>query len=188
MLPPQALYWVLFALAWFALMFFVVPPKQVQKLLPFGFWMGLIQASIVLFLGQVLFKFWRIVGDPTLLGIPVLTAVSWVPPAIIFARFFSWPKTGIQKYAYVLLFAFGTAFTQYLQSLVGMWVNLRWNPFFTFLLALVTHSIMTGYLILNEKKTHTDGNNTKHRFVPTPARKYNGEIKRVKLRKPLKIK
>lgn len=37
---------------------------------------------------------------------------------------------------------------QYILELPGMWVSLRWSPFYTFLLAVVTHSIMTGYLLI----------------------------------------
>lgn len=189
MLPPQTLYWVLFVLAWYVLMYFLLPAGSTKKLLSFGLWFGFAQACVIQYLGQVLFKFWRIAGDPTLLGIPVLTAVSWIPPAAIFARFFSWMKTGLEKAAWVLFFAGGTAIANYLQSLVGMWVNLRWNPFFTFLLALAAHSIMTGYLMISGKNILPEGSTVAmHRFIPVPAKKRDGEIRSVRLRKPLKIK
>ena len=115
--------------------------------------MGLIQAFIILWLGQTYLKLFRLSGDQILLGIPLLTSLSWFPPTILFAAFFPLANTTIKKAAYILAFASGTAIVQhFLLEPLGMWKNLHWNTFYSFLLAIVTHSIMTFYYLVNFRK------------------------------------
>jgi hypothetical protein len=147
----QTLYWVLFAIGWFILMFLLVPPKQIPELARFGFWFGFIQAIVVMGIGQH-YNFFRAVGDPNLLGVPLITSVSWIPPVIIFARFFPLADKSWKIVGYVLLFAFGTSLVQYFQKLIGMWESTNWIPVYTFFLAIATHSLMTGYLLLRREK------------------------------------
>lgn len=149
--PVQTLYWVLFAIGWYGLMFLLVSPKQVPELSRFGFWFGLVQAFVVMGVGQY-YGLFRAVGDPNLLGIPLLTSISWIPPVIVFARFFQLADNIWKVAGYVLVFASGTAMVQYFQKLLGMWESVNWNPFYTFLLAMATHSLMAGYLMLRREK------------------------------------
>lgn len=151
-MPYQTTYWVVLLVLSFTIMFVLVPPKQGPELSSFGFLLGLVQAVVVLWLGQSYFKVFNFVGDPTLFGVPMITSLIWIPPAILFAKYFYLAETLPRKGAYILVFALGSALGQYGLSLLGMFESLRWNVLDTFLLALVTHSIMTVYLILRHKK------------------------------------
>jgi hypothetical protein len=148
----QNLYWIVFVIMLFVVMFITIPPKRGPILSPFGFWMGLIPAFGILWLGQVYFKFFRLIGAPALIGISILAAVAWIPPAILFA--FYYPIKGLlwQKIGMVIVFASATTVVQYLLDLLGMWQNIRWSPFYTFLLAIVTHTIMGFYVQIKRKK------------------------------------
>lgn len=151
-MPYQTTYWVILLVISFTIMFLLVPPKQGPELSSFGFVFGLVQAVIVLWVGQSYFKLFKFVGDPTLFGIPMIVSLIWIPPAIVFAKYFHLANTLLKKGAYILVFATGSALGQYALDLLGMFASVRWNPFDTFLLATVTHSIMTVYLILRKNK------------------------------------
>jgi hypothetical protein len=142
----NTLYWVLLTIGAYLFMFLLVPPQKELKMVVFSFWMGLIQAVVVLWLGQVYFRVFHIVGSPTILGIPILVTISWVPLSIIFGWYFRRANSQEQKAGYIGLFAVITAVAQYLLELAGLWINFRWNAFYTFILALVTHSLMAAYL------------------------------------------
>jgi hypothetical protein len=146
----QTVYWILFTITLFIIMFLLIPPDHGPELSPFGFWMGLVQAFVVLYLGHAYLKLFNLSGDQTFLGIPLLTALSWVPPSILFAAYFPWANTVLKKAAYILAFASGTAAVQqFLLMPLGMWKNIHWSTFYTFLLAVVTHSIMTVYYLIS---------------------------------------
>jgi len=147
----ETLHWVLLAIVIYTAMFIVVPPAKGPELAPFGFWFGFVQAVVVLYLGQTHFKVFRLVGDPSFFGVPLISTVIWIVPAVFFAYFFPWAGTTIRKAVLVLIFAAGAAFAQYALDLMGLFENLRWNPFYTFLLAVFTHSNMLGYLLAKNR-------------------------------------
>ncbi|WP_028306316.1 hypothetical protein [Desulfitibacter alkalitolerans] len=134
--------WILFTIAAYILMFMLVPPKKGPKLSPFGFYFGFIQAVILNWYAVRNHKLWKLPGDILLYGIPLLTCISWIPPSIIFAYNFPYKKEFCWKALYVLLFAFGTTVSQYVQGLIGMWDSKTWKTLYTFPLAICTHCIM----------------------------------------------
>jgi hypothetical protein len=148
----QTLYWFIIMIGAFIIMFIIVPPKLVPELSKFGFYFGLVFALIILGIGQGLLNLFTLVGDPTFLGIPLITSVLWIPPTIVFAYFFSFTYELYQRIILIVSFATGTAAFQYLLKEFDMWESRLWSPIYTFLLAILTHSLMTAYLLLNKKK------------------------------------
>lgn len=148
----ETAYWVLLVIGAYAAMFVIVPPNEGPGLSPFGFWLGFVQALVILWVGQARLGLFVAIGDPTVLGIPILTSVLWIPPAILFAYYFRRIKTSFGRFGYVLFFAAGAAGVQYALELLDLWRNLRWNIIATFALAIATHSLMTAVLILRRKR------------------------------------
>lgn len=145
--------WIFFFILAYVIMFIIIPPEEGPRLSPFGFWMGIVQAIVVLLFGQTVLKLFRLVGDPTLIGIPILTTLSWGPPAIVFVRFLSFQDNLLERVVLIGLFAAGAALAQIVLEFLGMWQSLRfWSPFWTFVLALGTHSVMTIYYVARYEK------------------------------------
>ena len=138
--------WVIFAIASYVIMFMLIPPKKGVKISGFGFYLGFVQAVILKWFAVRKYKLWKIPGDILLKGIPILTCISWIPPAILYAYYFPYGKRLSWKTGYILLFALGTTIAQYIQGLIGMWESKKWKPIYTFPLAILTHTIMTIFL------------------------------------------
>lgn len=151
-METATLNWVIITIVLYTAMFILVPLKKVAELSPFGFYLGLIQAAFLLWLGQSYLRFFLLVGDPVLFGIPLLSTVSWIPPTIIFAYYSPLADSPVKKIAYVLFFATGAVFVQYSMALMGLWKSLRWNLLYTFILAIFTHTLMTVILLYKRGK------------------------------------
>lgn len=148
----HTLYWFIFLIVSFIIMFIIVPPRLGPELSKFGFYFGLVLALIILGIGQGILNLFRLIGDPTFLGIPLITSVLWIPPTIVFAYFFTFTSKVFDRIVLIISFATGVASFQYLLKEFGMWESRIWSPIYTFLLAILTHSLMTAYLLLNKKK------------------------------------
>lgn len=140
--------WMLFTIAFYMIMFMLIPPKRGPKLSPFGFWLGFVQAVLLTGVCMRKLNLWKLPGDILVCGIPILTATAWIPPTILFANFFPAAKSRLLKGAYILLFAAGTTLAQHKLRLLGMWENIRWKDIYTFPLAILTHTIMAIFLPL----------------------------------------
>ncbi|MEW6623899.1 MAG: hypothetical protein AB1420_12365 [Bacillota bacterium] len=139
----KTLNWALFTIMWYIIMLILIPPKHRPKLFPFGFWLGFVQAILLNRITMRTYKLWRLPGDILIGGIPLFAALSWFPPAIIFAYYFPLTYNWIWKAAYIFFFAAGTTIAQHIQKRIGMWENINWKTIYTFPLAIVTHFIMT---------------------------------------------
>lgn len=138
--------WIFFTIVSYVLMFILIPPKKGPKISGFGFYLGFVQAVILKWFAVKKYKLWKIPGDILIKGIPILTCISWIPPAILYAYYFPYGKKLSRKTGYIFLFALGTTIAQYIQGLIGMWESKKWKPIYTFPLAITTHSIMTIFL------------------------------------------
>ena len=146
-MPIQTVYWMLIMVGAFILMFILVPPLRGLELSPFGFWLGLVQALVLLWFGQVYLKVFYFIGDPTFLGVPLLTSLTWIPLVILFAHYFTKSHSRMVKLLLIPLFSIGTGMGQYTIEIIGLFQSLRWSPVYTFFLALGTHSLMAGVLL-----------------------------------------
>jgi len=146
-MQSETLSWIILFLSLFAIMFIIVPPRKGPELSRFGFWLGIVQAIFILWIGQHYLGLFLAKGDPTLFGVPIFVTLVWFPPTVIFAYFFPRADTTLKKFLYIFMFASGTTVGQIVLENFGLWVSLKWNPIYTFLLALVTHSIMTMVLL-----------------------------------------
>lgn len=155
-MQPQTMYWLLLMIGLFITMFVIVPPHVGPKLSYTGFWLGLVQALVLLRLGQAQFNLVRAVGDPTIFGTPILASLAWIPPVIIYAYYFQSTDTPFKKVVLLLIFATGATFVQYVLDLAGMWTNINWNLGYTFATATVTHIIISAFLLSRHKLTKTD--------------------------------
>lgn len=147
-MPKPTRNWVLFTLFLYLVIFMLIPPRRGPRLSPFGFWLGFVQAVVLNAVCVGKLKLWKLPGDLFLAGIPLFTALAWIPPAILFANFFPAAKSRLLKSAYILLFAAAATFTQKRLRLMGMWENIRWKDFYTFPLAILTHTLMAILLPL----------------------------------------
>lgn len=156
-MQPETMWWIVIFLASFTIMFIIVPPRKGPDLAPFGFWLGIVQAMAILWFGQTFFKVFLVKGDPTILGIPVSITLMWFPIAVIFAYFFPRMDTLLKKVVYIMVFAVGSSLGQFTLENLGLWESLRWNPLYTFLLAIVTHSILSGVLLVIARSPRFSG-------------------------------
>lgn len=134
--------WVVFTLSLYIIMFLLIPPNRGPKISRFGFYLGFVHAIILNWFAVKKYKLWKMPGDILIYGIPLFTCLSWIPPSIIFAYYFPYGKTLTWKAGYILFFALGTNITQYIHGVIGMWESMKWKPFFSLPLAILTHTIM----------------------------------------------
>ncbi len=116
--------------------------------------MGIFLAIMIQWLGQTYFKLWYLPSDIQILGIPVFTVISWFPPTIIYAAFFPRDRKWYKIAGYILLFAAGSAAVQYVMTILDMWVNLRWNSWYTLILAILAHMLITVYILTRRHEVH----------------------------------
>ncbi|MDW7650154.1 MAG: DUF2165 family protein [Bacillota bacterium] len=146
--------WFMLTVFLYIAMILIIPQDKIRRLVPFGFWFGFIMAIVITGFFQTLFNAFRLVGDPTVLGIPVFTPLAWVPPTIAFAVFFPHHKPWYYYPGYILIFITGAVAVQLGLEWFGMWQSIRWNPFLTALLASLPHSLMTIYLAAKKVTIH----------------------------------
>ena len=148
-------YWLLFMVLAFTTMFIIMPREKILELLTVGFWMGLVQAVVLLWLGQVYLQVFRLSGDPTAFGIPMIASFSWLPAVVLFAYYFIQTSSAVKRIGLVLLFAAGSVVVQYILQRAGLWENLNWNLYYTFMLTLAAHTLISGFIVLTRKQPDT---------------------------------
>ncbi len=147
------LLWALLTLLLSAVLLILVPWRLVKAYLPYGLLLGTGQALIIVWLFQFFLKFWQLTGDPVVLGFTTLfTPLAWIAPTIIFAYFFPKGRPWYYIAGYILLFASGAIVAQLLLEQAGMWWSISWNPLFTGLLAIFTHSVLTAGLLMTRAR------------------------------------
>lgn len=144
---PKSYYWLLFAVIVWAATFLLAPVRKTRGLLSVGFWGGLVLTVIL----QLVFEYWlglyrfHFMLWP-ILGFPLMLPFMWFAETVLFANY--WPKTNTSKIIYVLAFAAGATLINYLLLHYGFQSFIRWNLFYTFILAVVTHAGI-GYLAVD---------------------------------------
>ncbi len=148
----QTTYWLFILTGLTISMFVIIPPKLLLELSYIGFLFGFVQALTLIGLGQVYFRFFLLVGDPTVFGVPLISSLSWIPAVIIYAYYFKTADTLIKKIALLALTGAGAVAAQYILTIAGMWESLNWNLFYTFLLAIFAHTLISTYLFIQYRK------------------------------------
>jgi hypothetical protein len=154
-MASETAYWLLILIGLFVSMFVIIPPTVGPRISHVGFYMGFVQAIFWLWLLQSYLKVFRIVGDPTVFGVPIITTIAWVPPSILFAYYFTNLHTFVERAALVLFFASGAALITYIVDTAGLWENIRWSPFHSFFLATFTHILISIYILKTRNKVKT---------------------------------
>ncbi|MGM0502043.1 MAG: hypothetical protein ACQERJ_05905 [Bacillota bacterium] len=142
------------SLVWFYLfglllivLFLLVPWAEIKKLLPFGLIGGLAVALLMQYFAVNVFQWWRFnYALINLANTPLGVTLSWVPPVIIFAYFWSIAVSNLGKLIYIFVFALGTTVVEYSFVLAGYREYLNWNIYLTLGLALIIHLLLGVYL------------------------------------------
>ncbi len=144
----KSLFWIEIFLFFSVMMLIFVPRPRIVRLLPFGLVGGFIISLILIyFLGPV-FGFWRF-NYPSIIsvsGIPLFASLSWLPVEIIYAHWLYRSGNRLTYYAFWAgMSLFSAVFTQGL-----VYINylnyFRWNFYYTLIVDLVLHGVLTYYL------------------------------------------
>lgn len=147
--------WTLVNVFLFVILLVLVPLERIKKLFVYGLIGGTGLAIVIFYVADAL-NLWNLVGTIKIFNISILPAVAWFFPVVIFANFFPKSDLVISKILYILMFATGSVVVQYGFAILGMWENINWNLFYTFLLATGTHTFLTLYLMYTEQYLHEE--------------------------------
>ena len=142
------------SLVWFYLfvillvaLFFIVPKDEIKDLLPFGLIGGLVLALILQYFAVNVFRWWKFThGLINFFNAPLGVSLSWIPPVIIFAYFWSITDSILGKFIYISFFAVGTTIVEYSFVLAGYREYINWNVYLTLVLAFTIHLLLALYL------------------------------------------
>ncbi len=143
-----SLFWLFLFVMLSLIMVLTVPESRIWKILPFGLVSGFVLSFGLMYLYVNVFHWWRFnyPGVFSLAGVPLLASLSWTPAVIIYTHFLSWLKKKWLFYGYVAGAALLTAlFVQWLVA-VNYLEFIRWNFFYTVIMALILLSALNYYL------------------------------------------
>lgn len=148
------------SLVWFYLfaivsliLFLLVPREEILNLLPFGLVGGFVVALILQYFAVNVFRWWEFnYAWIEIFNTPLWVSLSWIPPVIIFAYFWSITNSIWGKLIYVFSFALITTIAEYISVLIGYRKYLNWNVYLTLVLAFVIHFLLGSYLEFVDKK------------------------------------
>jgi hypothetical protein len=144
-------------------MLLIVPWERVKELFWVGIVCGAIVAFILVYLMQNIFGFWIFhqVDLLYIFGVPFLLSTGWIPVVIIFshllAQYESWFLAVVATLAFPIVATIVHAFL----IINTMLSYHHWDLLFTFLISLVIHLGILGYLYITRK------------FVPHQHQKIN---------------
>lgn len=148
-------YWILVNVFLLVITLVLVPLERIKQLFVYGFIGGTVLAVIIFFVADIL-DLWETVGSIEVFNVPILPTIAWFFPVVVFANFFPKSDLLISKILYILLFAVGSVVVQYTFTVLGMWINIKWSLFYTFLLAIGTHTFLSLYLMSTEQYLHEE--------------------------------
>ncbi len=143
-----SLFWIILFILLSLVTIIAVPRSKILKILPFSLVSGFILSFVLMYLYVNIFRWWEFnyPGVISLAGVPLFASLSWTPAVIIYSHFLSWPKGKWLFYGYIAGAALATAlFVQWL-VLVNYVEFIRWNFFYTIVMALVLFSVLNYYL------------------------------------------
>lgn len=148
----EMVFWIALNLALAIVMVLIVPLERIRQLFVYGL-IGGTGIAVVVFAVSHAFNAWEAVGGLNYLSgyFVLLPTIAWFFPVVIFGHFFPRTDSLVAIAAYVLLWAAGSVLAQWIFLLLGMWQNRHWSSFSTFLLAIVTHSVLAYYIMKTEQ-------------------------------------
>ena len=147
----EVFWWIGFNILLLVVTFLLVPMERFKQLFVYGLIGGSGLAIPIFFIANY-FELWETVGGIDLwMDVPLLPTTAWFFPVVIFGHFFPKSDSFLAKLGYIAFYALGAIVVQYTVARMGLWINKNWNLFYTFLLALTTHSILTLYIMYTEQ-------------------------------------
>lgn len=142
----QSLNWIIFVVTIWVITFGLVKGNRIKELASVAIWGGVALTIFVQIMGIHIFNLWKFRYDYfTVLGIPLSLVVAWAAEVILFANFF--PSRPIWQGIYIFTFAFVSMILNVYFKIIGLQILIRWNIFYTFLLAIVIHGFI-AYVII----------------------------------------
>jgi hypothetical protein len=135
------------------LMFLVVPWERVKELFWVGVVCGLVVAVILVFLMQNIFGFWSFHQADLvyLFKVPLFISAGWLPVVIAFSHLLIRSDSFIPATVTILAFPAVATLVHALLIANHMLTYHHWSLFFTFLVALIIHIGIAGYLYASEQ-------------------------------------
>lgn len=143
---PKNIFWPEMFFAFTILMFIMVPPRRIIRLLPLGLLAGFGGGVALLSFLVTILGYWGFPypGVFSIFGFSLWAALAWIPVVVIFSEYLGHPDTRRALYGYIFAFALSTAlFVQWLENIGHLILN-RWSMWMTFAVALVLYSL-TAY-------------------------------------------
>ena len=138
-----------------AVMFWLVPEKEIKRLLNLGLIGGLGTALVLLYIMQNRLRLWNFRGLDLVhvAEIPLLLSAIWIPVVIIFVYFLSRLESVVSTAAVIVSFPLGATLAHYLFISYDLLVYDNWSLFYTFLVSLAIHLSIAGYYYLTARTT-----------------------------------
>lgn len=135
------LYWIIQAVAYWALVFFIVPGRFIPKVFVFAYLGGFLYTWTVQLIGVGGLRLWQFTPDPlTLWGIPVFFVMSWFAVTLIFGYLLLiYPAHQLWIVAFFVLW--GTIMS-YVALTLNQLAMIRWSVAETFMFALFSHVLL----------------------------------------------
>ncbi|MGM0370114.1 MAG: hypothetical protein ACQEP9_06830 [Bacillota bacterium] len=148
-----SLVWFYLFVAFSLILFLLVPREEILNLLPFGLVGGFVVALILQYFAVNVFRWWKFnYGWVEIFNTPLGVSLSWIPPVIIFAYFWSITNSIWGKLIYIFSFALITTIGEYIFVITEYRRYLNWNVYLTLVLAFVIHLLLGSYLEFRRQK------------------------------------
>ena len=144
----SSLFWVMLFVLISLIAVFTVPKPRIVITLPFALLSGFVLSFGMMYLYVNVFHWWKFnyTGTFSVAGVPLLSSLSWTPAVIIYTHFLSRLKKKWQFYGYILGASVATAFSVQILVIMNYVEFIKWNIFYTFVMALVLFSGLNYYL------------------------------------------
>lgn len=135
------LYWVTQAVAYWALVLFLVPINYIKKLIPFAFLGGFIYTWIVQIIAVDFLKRWAFKSDLVIIyNIPLFFTLSWFAVTTIFG-YLLWRYPRYQVW-FVLFFTLWATVMSYIAQILNQIYLYGWSIAETFMFAVFSHVLL----------------------------------------------
>lgn len=151
---PKSYYWLIItAVAWIVT-YFLVPREKLKRLFTVGFWGGLVLTVIIQYIAVDLLGLWKFnFMLVPILGFPLFLPLIWFAETILFVNYL--PETTTGKAISIVAFVAGTTAVNYLLLLWGLQTFIRWNLFYTFVLGIATHILISYFYLVSLRGRRT---------------------------------
>lgn len=140
---PKNIFWTEVFFAFTIIMFIMVSPRRIIRLLPLGLIAGFGSGIVLMYFLVPVLGYWGFPypGVFSIFGFSLWAALAWTPIVIIFVEYLYQPDTRRALYGYIFVFALSTAlFVQWINS-QGQLTLHRWSMWMTLGVAAVLYSI-----------------------------------------------